>query len=138
MTKKFTSEQADIIEFEIDDDTFYAVGALPGGTVRDLARVARTDDDAGRIDGLIGMFDQVLLPDSAKLFAERLTSSEHPISFKMAVEVFEWLVEQYAGEERPTEGRSRSRRGRPQTGPSSTDSAPSEDSTPEPLVSTGH
>lgn len=97
--------------FKINDDVFLAARVCPGGLLADLAKINNAPTDADKLDGVMDFMDQVLLPDSADRFTERLRSPEEPISFPQAMKVFEYLVEEYTQETVPTEGSSSSQSG---------------------------
>jgi hypothetical protein len=136
--KDFTTVRKPDLEFTIDEDVFYAVGDVPGGTVLDLAALADGTEGANKINAINEFLDNVLMPDSAELFAERLRDPSNPISFQQTISVFEWLLEEYMGgeeAERPTQGPSSSSGGRRTTGRSSTARVRSKASTPVEVLS---
>jgi hypothetical protein len=91
----FTTPPVAPLEFTIDGDTFYAAGECPGGTVTDLALSADSENETDQLQVAMAFFDQVLLPESADLFAERLRDPQKPISLQKAMRVFAWLVGKY-------------------------------------------
>lgn len=95
----FTTDPVPPITFKIDDDIFYAAGECPGGTVTDLALVATSEDDdeenTEQLQLAMAFFDQVLLPESAQLFAERLRDPQRPITLQKAMKIFTWLMGKY-------------------------------------------
>lgn len=96
----FTTDPVPPISFKVDDDIFYAAGEAPGGTVTDLALASRgvgddEDDDGEQLQVAMSFFDQVLLPESADLFARRLRDPEQPISLQKAMKIFAWLMGRY-------------------------------------------
>lgn len=114
----FSTPAVPPIEFTDNGDTFYAVGECPGGTVTDLALLADSDDTEGEaLKNIMTFFDQVLLPESAELFADRLRDPEHPIGLPKAMKIFKWLVEQYT--DFPTEEQPPSAPGSKRTAKSS-------------------
>jgi hypothetical protein len=141
--KDFSTPRPDNIPFTIDDDTFYAVGDIPGGLIIDLGAVAEAPKGVEQLNTLMGFLDDVLLPESAARFSERLKSAQEPITFPQAIEVFTWLIEVYTtGDEkeegkpdRPTREPSSSRKKSAGRGRSSTPSARSEGSTRRPPLS---
>lgn len=134
------------IKFKIDGDVFEAVSDVPASLMSDMmdlsgqfgftqlnAATLDTDDvspeNIERLQGmasqaqqqtsrLLSFLDQVLLPESALLFAERLRSTEKPITLPDAFNTWRWLVEQYGG--RPTMQSASSANGAGATGMSST------------------
>lgn len=130
--KNFTKmDKKDNVPFQIDDDTFVAVSSAPAMAVLDVAAVNKaTDMDKIRI--ILEFLDQVLLPDSAERFAERLRSAAEPITIDQAASIAVWLMEEVYSPERPTEALSPSQNGSESTGPNSTDGAPASESTSEP------
>lgn len=130
--KSFTNmNKKENVPFVIDDDTFTAVGIAPAMAVLDVAAVNKAAD-MDKIRIILEFLDQVLLPDSAIRFAERLRSSTEPITIDQAASIAVWLMEEVYSPERPTEAPSPSPNGSGSTGPSSTDGAPALASTPAP------
>lgn len=119
------------VEFTMDGDTFRAVDVAPGMAVVDVSKI---NDAKGlaRVEIIMGFLDQVLLPESAALLAERLRSAENPADIDQCARAAIWLVENVYVTERPTQGPSSSRNGSEATGQSSTDGAQPTGSTPEP------
>jgi hypothetical protein len=93
----FSTPPVPPIEFTIDGDIFYAAGEVPGGTVTDLAVAGATDEENGAdaLQAAMAFFDQVLLPESAELFAQRFRNPERPITLPKAMKIFAWLMERY-------------------------------------------
>lgn len=96
-TMDFTTDPVPPIMFTVDGDTFYAAGEAPGGTVVDLAMAAsgNGEDEGEQLQVAMAFFDQVLLPDSADLFAQRLRDPQKPISLQKAMKIFTWLMGVY-------------------------------------------
>lgn len=111
----FTTDPVPPIEFTIDQDTFYAAGECPGGIVSDLAAVSNSldENDGEQLQVAMAFFDQVLLPDSAELFAERLRDPTRPISLQKAMKIFTYLMGKYT--DFPTQEQSPSAAGSPAT-----------------------
>lgn len=86
-------------QFKIDNDIFQCARVIPAS----VGRVLATLIDASPIDqfdGLGTVLDMIMLPDSAKRFAERMQSPTEPISLDQLNDVMAWLLEEYGG--RPT------------------------------------
>lgn len=113
MTMDFSTPPVPPIKFTIDGDEFWAAGECPGGTVTDLASVsaAEGENEAEQLQVAMAFFDQVLLPESAELFAERLRDPRRPITLQKAMRIFTWLMEKYT--DFPTEEPASSRAGSP-------------------------
>lgn len=126
-TKSF-SRNRPRIQFEIDGDLFTAASGLPAGTLAEFGvRYADAASDKGieeQFESLSGVLSLVLLPDSYKLFGERLHDRERPIDLEQLNDVIVWLLEQYGL--RPTVPASVSSNGSQGQAPgtSSTDGAP--------------
>lgn len=136
--KDFSIDRKPDLEFKIGKDMFYAVGDTPGGVILDLAEIGNTAEGASRTSAISEFLDNVLLPDSAELFARRLRDPQNPITFEQILAVFEWLLEEYVGGDesaRPTQAPASSSSGSRQTGRSSMASARSRASTPVPVAS---
>lgn len=112
-TMDFSTPPVPPIKFTIDGDEFFAAGECPGGTVTDLAAVsaAEGENEAEQLQVAMAFFDQVLLPDSAELFAERLRDPKRPITLQKAMKIFTWLMEIYT--DFPTEEPASSQAGSP-------------------------
>lgn len=97
-TKSF-SRNRPRVQFEIDGDLFIAASGLPAGTLAEFGvRYADAASDKGieqQFKSLSGVLSLVLLPDSYKLFGERLHDRERPIDLDQLNDVIVWLLEQY-------------------------------------------
>lgn len=136
--KDFSIERKPDLEFKIGEDTFYAVGDTPGGVILDLAEIGNTTEGVSKTSAISEFLDNVLLPESADLFASRLRDAKNPITFEQVIAVFEWLLEEYVGGEeavRPTQARASSSSGSRRIGRSSTGSVRSQVSTPVAVAS---
>lgn len=144
------------IPFDVDDDTFYALPAMPGMSTLDMAAMADQGTKAERAKAIMGVLDSVLLPESAVRFAHRMrgrrprrpdeVTEEHPedepvmlmpITVEDASAIVRWLVTEVYHVGRPTEGPSLSQPGSLQPGTPSTDGAPPVESTPSPSPQIG-
>lgn len=104
-------------------------------TVSDVDRanqIAVTTNTA--VMEIMGMLDELLLPDSAVRFAERMKSKTEPIDLAQVIDVFQYLVGMYG--DRPTSPPSSSSNGHGGTGTSSTEDTQPSASTPSPYPST--
>lgn len=118
------------IEFKIDDDVFQAYPRVGAGILDDVMDLsdfgellslnpedATPEDTVALMKAqrdynlrLMTFLDTVLLPDSAKLYAERLRSVTHPIERNTSQSVIKYLVEEYS-KPHPTEPLSLSTNG---------------------------
>lgn len=131
--KDFSTPDKKDITFKIDDDVFYAVPEAPGALVSDLADMASDAvPDLEKVKVIASFMDEVLRPESAMLFAERLRGyrleeqegEEEPvkiqvkvIGFQQSLDIFTWLIETYMEDiGTPTKPRSSSPNGRGRTG----------------------
>jgi hypothetical protein len=137
------------ISFKIDDDIFYAyprigaellrgametetVGAMTGIDMDNLNSLPQEDQVAilgasnRQFARIFAFLDEVLLPDSAQLFATRLGSAAQPIDMSQVFGVWQYLISEYG--ENPTRPSLPSRNGRDLTGVTSTAGAPLKDS----------
>jgi hypothetical protein len=136
------TDTAETLKFKLDGDVFEAVSSVPAALMSDMmdlsgqfgftqlnaAEIDVEDISPENIERLQGMasqaqkqtarllsfLDQVLLDDSALLFAERLRSTKKPITLADAFNVWRYLVEQYGG--RPTKQSVSSANGAGETG----------------------
>lgn len=128
------------VEFEIDDEKFDAVPALPADMMMEMTTEFATMDEgdpAESIKAMLSVLEKFLLPDSFRRFRERMGDKTRPIEFPQVQEVIFWLLEQYGM--RPTEQSSNSVDGlpNPESGTNSTASTPAVESIslPSPLIS---
>jgi len=127
--KDFTNnDKKPDIPFVIDGDRFVAVGTAPGMAILDVSAVNKAEN-IDKIKIIFEFLDKVLYPDSAKLFADRLSDPTKPIEIEQATSVAVWLMEEKYAPERPTEDPSPSANGSETTGPNSTDGAQATTST---------
>jgi hypothetical protein len=119
------------VEFDIDGEVFRLASVAPAMAVLDVAKV-NTAEDIDKVQIIMVFLDQVLEPDSAQRFAARLRSIENPISIDQATSIAVWAMEEVYAPERPTPAPSSSPNGSGSTGPSTTDTASTGGSTPEP------
>lgn len=140
--KDFSIDKQETLKFKIDDDVFEAVPIVGAQILRDitnmsdLAQLQGIDEASVTQDQLKAMadaanqhtartmqfLDLVLLPDSAARFAERLRSTDKPITIQQTYEVWRWLIERYSA--RPMQPSLPSLNGHDGTGSSSTAGAP--------------
>jgi hypothetical protein len=100
--KDFTDpESKKRLTFRIDDDVFEAVAELPAGAEIELTRMIRVKDEYEQAKMVAQLLDMLLIPESAEVFAKRMSNPANPITSRVLVKVFQWLMETYSG--RPTE-----------------------------------
>jgi hypothetical protein len=106
----------DLRRFRIDNDVFECAAAIPVNLARKLAKTRAsvagaeglTEENAASnpelidrmMDVVIEILESIMLPDSAKRFAERMGSITEPIDLGQLVAVSNWLMEDLG--ERPT------------------------------------
>lgn len=125
------------LEFDIDGEVFYASPVMPADLVLQLGDLGTETNVRAKAEAAMGILDQVLLPESAVRFAERMKGGERPLTVLDATGIINWLVSEHYAPARPTEGASPSQPGSSQPGTPSTDGAPPEASTPSPLTPAG-
>jgi hypothetical protein len=137
--KSFTRDRKPI-EFEIDDDRFDAVRAIPADTLMEMTTEFDAMDGENAeesIKAMLAVLEKFLMPASYRRFRERMGDKENPIEFPQVSEVIFWLLEQYGM--RPTQPSSGSADGQlpPDSGTSLTGSTPDvvSISLPSPLIS---
>lgn len=117
------------VTFKIDDDVFEAPSVLPIPVMQELASSAdklKGNTSSGEtLREVIGIFDAILLNNSAARLRERIASKEEPVDLTQLMDVMMWLLEVYGL--RPTQPSSDSSAGLPDgtSGTPSTDGAPS-------------
>lgn len=90
--KTFNAAKAsEAVTFAIDDDEFEAIPAtsLPAGV---LAQYFQDINEGKLFDAHSGFFKEVLTEDSYKVFSDRLTSKEKPITVTLLGEIASWLL----------------------------------------------
>lgn len=90
--KTFNAAKAsEAVTFAIDDDEFEAIPAtsLPAGV---LAQYFQDINEGKLFDAHSGFFKEVLTEDSYKIFSDRLTSKEKPITVTLLGEIASWLL----------------------------------------------
>lgn len=130
--KSFNREKPlEWIEFDIDGEVFKLRSVAPAMAVLDVAKVNQAAD-LDKIQVIMVFLDQILDSESAERFAARLSSIENPITIEQATSIAVWAMEEVYATERPTEAPSPSQNGSGSIGPSTTDTASTGESTPEP------
>lgn len=104
MPSKDFSRAIEDVSFTIDGDTFHCVARIPGGLLLDIAQLENAPRDK-QLAVLTDFIDMALLPESAKLFAERMRDTANPIDLGQALDVVVWLIEE-VHVDRPTKGSS--------------------------------
>lgn len=95
-----TDRPTEPIRFTVDGDTFECAAVLPAGAGYDLVAAA-TSGDKGQMVALAGAsLDAIMLPESARRFAQRMRDPERPITDAQVGAILRWLTEQYSA--RPT------------------------------------
>jgi hypothetical protein len=140
---KFTVDR-EPVEAEIGGDLFIAPPVIPPAVLGEMLdageRVAEIQNTKGlsqkdQLDQVMKTVDEVfglvLVPDSGKLFHERLYSRTNPLDLMREVmPALEWLIEEFT--DRPTEPSPPSTTGPVDGGTTSTPGASAEASTPSP------
>lgn len=124
-------QELDWYEFTIDGENFKAVLVPPAMAILNVSRI-NDAKNLGKIEIIMEFLDRVLDDESAVRFAARLSSKTDPITIDQCAEVAVHLIEEVYVTDRPTRGPSGSQNGFASTGPSSTDGAQPEGTTPEP------
>lgn len=121
----FSRPKTEPLRFRIDQDVFECAATLPAAGTRLLVTMAAAGDAtidtavaSAQLSMLGDFLDMVLMPESAKRFAERMGDPGNPINDDQISAVLKWLVEQYG--QRPTMPPTASDGGRPATGELST------------------
>lgn len=112
--KDFT-RQPRVIEFQIDHDIFRCHPRLPAQTLIDFTlEVEKLGDEMTSeqgIETMIGTLKMVLVPDSYKLFHDRMRDSLNPIELEQTNEIIQWIMGEYGM--RPTQSPEPSSNGQP-------------------------
>jgi hypothetical protein len=116
-------EDAEPIEFKVDDDVFVAYPPSAGQMALMLAAQADSRDAAESVAGIIDFFDGMLEEDARETFRRRLMDRDDPFDFDMVNDIMEGLIEEWSA--RPTKSPSVSATSRGSGGPRSTAKRPS-------------
>ncbi len=121
------------LDFTIDGDTFHAARVLPGDVFAEFVTLYNSTGDTETYQQQHDMLKQALqlalLDESWQRFAARLADKANPIDDDQMSDVVLWLLEEYGM--RPTQPSPDSSDGHasPESGTSSTESTPPEEST---------
>jgi hypothetical protein len=127
MAKKNFTKQRQAIEFEIDDDVFYAHKGIPADTlIRYAAKFESLDMEKSsvmdKLDTYHDALELCLEPASFKRFVDRLSDPANPIDGDQLDEVTTWLFEQYGMRPTQPSGNSSDGLSLPETGTTSMES----------------
>lgn len=125
------SRAVSALDFTADGDRFKATPGVPPTTLQKLVDISK-QDLSNNLEKVLDFYEIVLLEESFGLFKERFYSKTKPLDTFQCVEIMTWLLEQYTV--RPTRpslpSSDSSSTTADESGTSSTDGAPSEESTP--------
>lgn len=94
--KKFNVADAkEPIEFQVGNDTFYAM-APENVPANILIRYTEQIQDNKLFEAHKVFFGRVLIGESADQFVHRMDSTENPINLSIMIQVAEWLIEMYS------------------------------------------
>lgn len=116
------------IQFKIDGDVFDCRPALAADVVLDFTEkfsaVSEEDNGAESLKILLGVLEEVLQPVSFTRFRERMADRDNPVDMSQTNDIIGWVFEEYGL--RPTQPSNGSSPGQlsPESGTSSTGSAP--------------
>lgn len=110
-------------EFYVGEDHFVCVPDIPLGIMQRVAGIRdiqKTVMTTGDLDGLLGIFDELLTPESAVLF-RACVNNKKTIGIRRLMKILPWIMEQFGL--RPTQPSSPSSSGSSdgETGTSSED-----------------
>lgn len=126
------TRQPRVIEFQVDHDVFRCHPRLPAQTLIDFTlEVEKLGDEMTSeqgIETMIGTLKMVLVPDSYKLFHDRMRDSLNPIELEQTNEIIQWIMGEYGM--RPTQSPEASSNGQPTQAPgtNSTEDSPAVES----------
>lgn len=132
------SRKRDAKIFLVDGDTFEATSTLPGEVfvkfTERFVEFEESDTWRNNFDALAAALELVLLPDSYKLLRDRLNDLTNPVGLEQMADIVLWLMDEYGL--RPTQPPSDSSDGSPdpESGTSSTENTPPEESTSQPSL----
>ena len=114
------AQSDEVVAFELFGEQYKCKAALQGRVLIELVARADADNTAESAAAVLNFFDVVMIEESRDRFNELTQSEDKVVSLDILTEIMEWLVQQYAGGERPT--------------PPSSDSSPGETTTGLPLM----
>lgn len=114
------AQSDEVVAFDLFGEQYKCKPALQGRVLIELVSRADADNTADAAAAVLHFFDVVMDDESRDRFNELTRSEDKVVSLETLTEIMEWLVQQYAGGERPT--------------PPSSDSLPGETTTGLPLM----
>lgn len=125
------------VRFTVGSYEYEAMPAIPLGMALDMAKLKNiftSEDPAAKLDGLWSFFDGALLDDGGQQIQKQAYDKKDPLDTHQLMEIMNWLLEVYGL--RPTQPSIDSSTGSSESGTSSTDGAPLEESIPSISTST--
>lgn len=84
--------------FRVNDDIFAVIPQIPLGLVADVMKAvkgARTEDGQPDLEGMLGIYDILLVDECVPRWRERMNSKTEPIGHEQLLEVTNWALEKY-------------------------------------------
>jgi len=101
--------------FRVGAEEFDALPTLPIPVMQELIRASTglrgKDLGAEALDQVLGIFDSILVPESAQRFKARIASVTDPVDLTQVMDIMTWLMELYG--KRPTQQSPESSSGLP-------------------------
>lgn len=110
------AQSDEVVAFDLYEEQYKCKAALQGRTLIELVARADADDPAVAAAAVLHFFDVVMVDESRERFNALTNSEDRVVSLETLTQIMEWLVEQYAGGERPTMPSSESSPGEMTTG----------------------
>lgn len=101
-----TFNDAEPIEFDIDDDTYTAYPPKASQFALFMATQAKNRDPADRMAGLVDFLDGLMEDEDQERLRGRLLDRKDPLEFGIVEDIVEMLMEEWT--ERPTSAASES------------------------------
>jgi hypothetical protein len=97
------AQSDEVVVFDLFGEQYKCKAALQGRVLIELVSRADQDNTAEAAAAVLHFFDVVMDDESRERFNELTQSEDRVVSLETLTEIMEWLVQQYAGGERPTE-----------------------------------
>jgi hypothetical protein len=106
----------EVVVFDLYGEQYKCKASLQGRVLIELVARADAENTADAAAAVLHFFDAVMVDESRQRFTALTQSEDKVVSLETLTEIMQWLVEQYAGGERPTTPSSDSLPGETTTG----------------------
>jgi hypothetical protein len=96
------AQSDEVVVFDLFDEQYKCKASLQGRMLIELVARADSNNTSDSAAAVLSFFDAVMEQESRERFTALTESEDKVVSLEMLTEIMQWLVEQYAGGERPT------------------------------------